>query len=126
MASRAASLRLSFGFAWRGVRYVFASQRNARIQGLVAVGAAVIAALLRLSPPEWALLTMAIALVLVAETVNTAIESLTDLVTAEVHPLAARAKDVAAAAVWLAAVAAALIGAFLFLPRLLVLASPTR
>lgn len=126
MASRAASLRVSFGFAWRGVRYVFTSQRNARIQGLAALGAGVVAALLRLSPPEWALLTMAIALVLVTETVNTAIETLTDLVTTEVHPLAARTKDVAAAAVWLAAVAAALIGALLFGPHLLVLASPTR
>lgn len=126
MASRTPSLLASFGFAWRGVRYFFTSQRNARIQGLAGAGAGVGAALLGLSPVEWALLTMVIALVLVTEMVNTAIEALTDLVTTEVHPLAGRAKDVAAAAVWLAASAAALIGTLIFVPHLLALTSPTR
>jgi diacylglycerol kinase len=68
-------------------------------------------ALLRLRPLAWALVVVAIALVLVAELVNGAIETVIDLVSPESHPLAGRAKDVAAAAVLVAAVAAAAIGA---------------
>lgn len=68
-------------------------------------------ALLRLRPLAWALVVVAIALVLVAELVNAAIEAVVDLVSPESHPLAGRAKDVAAAAVLVSALAAVAIGA---------------
>jgi diacylglycerol kinase (ATP) len=73
---------------------------------LVLVGAEV----LHLSLQEFALLALAITLVLFAELVNTAIEVLVDLVSPEFHPLAQRAKDVAAGAVLLASVGAMILG----------------
>ena len=73
---------------------------------LVVVGALV----LRLTLQEFALLALAITLVLFAELVNTAVEVTIDLVSPDFHPLAQRAKDVAAGAVLLASVGALVLG----------------
>jgi len=70
---------------------------------------------------EWCAVVAAIGLVVTAEGVNTAIEAVVDLASPEQHPLAGRAKDVAAGAVLLAAVTAAVIGLLVFGPRLLAL-----
>ena len=67
---------------------------------------------------EWLALVLAMTLVLALEAVNTAIEYLTDLVSPEYHPLAGKAKDVAAAAVLIAAIGAVVVGAIVFLPRI--------
>jgi diacylglycerol kinase (ATP) len=67
---------------------------------------------------EWALVALAVGTVWSAELANTAIEALTDLVSPEYHPLAGKAKDVAAGAVLLAAFAALVVGALIFAPRL--------
>jgi diacylglycerol kinase (ATP) len=61
-------------------------------------------------------------LVLTAEGLNTALEFLTDLVSPEYQPLAEKAKDVAAGAVLVASLAAGVIGAIIFLPKLAALA----
>jgi undecaprenol kinase len=71
----------------------------------------VLGAVLRLGPVGWALIVFAIALVLVAELLNTAIEASVDLISPADHPLAKRAKDAAAAAVLVAAGGAVVIGA---------------
>ncbi len=68
---------------------------------------------------EWCLVTLSIALVLSAEGFNTAIEHLTDLTSPDYHPLAGKAKDVAAGAVLLAAMGAAIIGIIIFSPYLI-------
>ena len=68
-------------------------------------------ALLRLSIANWAILVLAIALVVAAELANTAIEAVVDLASPDLHPLAKRAKDVAAAGVLVASVGAAAAGA---------------
>jgi diacylglycerol kinase (ATP) len=68
---------------------------------------------------EWCWMTLAIIGVWLAEALNTAIEFLTDLVSPEFHPLAGKAKDVAAGAVLIAAIGAVVIGMFVFGPHLL-------
>lgn len=70
---------------------------------------------------EWRWIVLSIALVLVSELLNTAIEALVDLVSPGYHALAKRAKDAAAAAVLLAAIAAVIIGCTVFIPKLWVL-----
>jgi diacylglycerol kinase (ATP) len=62
---------------------------------------------------------VAIGLVWTAEGFNTALEALVDLVSPDRHPLAGRAKDVAAGAVLCAAIAAAIVGAIVFVPKVL-------
>ncbi len=64
------------------------------------------------------MIIFAIGLVISAEMINTAIETLTDLISPEHHDKAGRAKDIAAGAVLIAAISAAIIGIIIFLPYL--------
>ena len=121
MTQRAETLFASFRYATAGLRYLLVSQRNARVQSGIGAVALVLAAALRVSRVEWAIITLLIALVLTLEALNSAIEATVDLVTSDYHPLAKIAKDVAAGAVWLMAIASAVIGVIIFLPPLLAL-----
>jgi diacylglycerol kinase len=114
LRERAASL----GFALRGVA-AFAREPNARIQLAAALVVAALAAWLRVPRAEAALLALAIGLVLAAEALNSALEALADRVAPDHHELVARAKDVAAGAVLLAALTAAVAGLLVLGPRLL-------
>lgn len=75
--------------------------------------------MLRITAIEWCVLTLAMASVWITETLNTAIEFLTDLVSPEFHPIAGQVKDLAAAAVLISAMGAAIVGVIVFLPRIL-------
>lgn len=107
-----------FADAWNGLRLLVRTQPNARVHLGFTVAALLMAAWLRLSAGEWAVLLVVTALVWVAEGLNTAIEMIVDIVSPERQPLAGWAKDAAAGAVLLAAVAAVIVGAILFLPKL--------
>jgi diacylglycerol kinase (ATP) len=118
MPSQVAKIAASTRYALRGLRFLL-EERNARmlLAGTVVVGAAGI--YFRLAPLEWCLVVFAIALLWVAEGLNSALERLTDLVSPGHHPLAGKAKDIAAGAVMIALVAAVSIGIIIFGPRLL-------
>lgn len=121
-ADRTSSLLESFFHAFRGFIIAFRTERNLRIHVCVAAAVATTALLLRLDPAGWALLTLACGIVITAELVNTALERLVDIATNnEFHRIARDAKDTAAAAVLCSAVVAAMIGALVFIPRILVL-----
>jgi diacylglycerol kinase len=109
---------LSFRYAFAGVG-VLARDRNMIVHVLAAAVAIVLATWLRLSAVEWAVLVLTIALVISVEAINSAIEFVVDLASPEIHPLAARAKNVSAAAVLIAAMSALIVGAILFLPKLI-------
>ena len=104
----------SASYAIKGIREALSGQRHLRFH----VGAALVVVAagigFDISAGEWGLLIFAIGLVLVAELLNSAIESLVDLIEPKQHPLAGKAKDIAAGAVLIAAIAAALIGLFVF------------
>jgi diacylglycerol kinase len=109
----------SFRFAFAGWWHVIHTQRNAWIHALASVLALVLAAWLGLSPRDWAILLLTIALVWTAEFINTAIEAIVDLVSPTVHPLAKVGKDVGAAAVLIAALTSILVGILLMGPPLI-------
>ena len=73
--------------------------------------------ILGLSITEWCICLGLFGLVMALELVNTAVEAVVDLVTAERHPLAKIAKDTAAGAVLIAAIMAAVIGLLIFVPK---------
>jgi diacylglycerol kinase len=108
----------SFGYAFEGIGYVIRTQRNARVH--LTIGLLVIVAALgfRVSATEWAILALAFGLVFSAEMVNTVAELSVDLLTQRRHPLAKVAKDVAAGAVLVTALAAVGVGVAIFGPRL--------
>ena len=109
----------AFWCAGAGVVELFQQGRNARLQFLCGAIAIVLAAWLRCAPIEWAVLALAIGTVLALEGVNTAIELAVDLASPDQHPLAKRAKDMAAAAVLLGALAACGVGIAILLPKLI-------
>jgi len=115
---RSSSRLASFRHAFAGWWYVLRSQRNAWIHAVASVAVIALGVWLRLERLAWAILVLTIALVWVAEFVNTAFEALVDLLSPDVHPLAKVCKDVAAAAVLIAALAAVVIGLVILGPPL--------
>ena len=109
----------SFRFAFCGLVVLLKTQQNSWIHLFATVAVIGSGILLRVTNDQWCLLIVAIALVWITEAVNTAIEFLADVASPDFHPTIGKCKDVAAAAVLLAAIAAALIGAFVFVPKLL-------
>ncbi|MEW6401046.1 MAG: diacylglycerol kinase family protein [Chloroflexota bacterium] len=108
----------SFGHAFRGWSYVMQTQQNTWIHASVATIVFVLCFWLRLPPRDWAVIILTTAMVFAAEFVNTAIEAVVDLASPAKHPLAKVGKDVGAAAVLVAALAAILIGLLLLGPPL--------
>jgi len=93
-----------------GVLWAVKTQRHMLLHLLAAVAVLLLALTLRLTLLEFALLALAIILVLFAELLNTALEVVVDLVSPDYHPLARRAKDVAAGAVLVASIGAVIMG----------------
>jgi diacylglycerol kinase (ATP) len=91
-------------------------QHNARIHAAATVVVLAAAFLLQVSAGDWCWIILAISIVWTAEALNTAFEFLADAASPEFHPLVRDAKDVAAGAVLLTAIAAAFIGVLIFLP----------
>lgn len=108
----------SFGYAFKGIATLFRSQAHAKIHLLATVLVIGAGFLLNVSLGEWALLTVAITMVWVAEGVNTAIEFVVDLASPERHELAGKAKDVAAGAVLLASFGAVAIALLVLGPKI--------
>lgn len=109
----------SFGHAFRGWGYVLKTQHNARIHVTIAAIIFILGAWLNLPARDWAVLILAMALVISAEFINTSIEAVVDLASPRRHPLGKVGKDVGAGAVLVAAFAAALIGLLILGPPLL-------
>jgi diacylglycerol kinase len=114
--------RKSFVYAFRGIKYVLRTQHNAWLHALATIVVLLMGFAFRITITEWCCLIICLTVVWTAEALNTALELLTDLVSPEYHPLAGQCKDVAAAAVLIAAVGAGLVGAMVFSPYLVKLA----
>ncbi len=108
----------SFKHAFRGWGYVIRTQRNAWIHAVLTTAVILAALWLQLPLRDWAVLFLTIALVWTAEFINTALEAVVDLASPQHHPLAKVGKDVGAAAVLLAALAAILVGLLILGPPL--------
>ena len=108
----------SFGYAFRGWWYVIRTQRNAWIHAIVSTAVFIVGLWLELPARDWAVLLLTIAMVWAAEFINTAIEAVVDMASPDKHPLAEVGKDVGAAAVLIAALAAIGIGLLILGPPL--------
>jgi diacylglycerol kinase (ATP) len=107
----------SFGYALSGLGFVLRTQHNAWIHlaaTLVVVAAGIV---LQITAEDWRWVVLAIALVWVAEALNTAVEHVCNVVQPEFHASVKAAKDVAAGAVLAAATGAAIIGILVFWPH---------
>ena len=105
----------SFAYAFEGFKTAVATERNIKVQLCVGAAAVVAGIVLRIDALSWVLITLCIGLVIFGELVNTSIEAIVDLATQELHPLAKRAKDIAAASVFTLSVTAAIVGLIVFI-----------
>lgn len=112
----------SFGFAFKGIYTLLQREPNARIHLLATVVVCLAGFYFSITKTEWTILALTVGSVFAAESFNTAIEALTDLASPDFHPLAAIAKDVAAAGVLFTAIAALIVGICIFGPYLINLA----
>jgi diacylglycerol kinase (ATP) len=115
---RAPSVFESFNFAFEGIIHVLRTQRNMRIHFLVAAVVLIVAFAAGVSKLELIALLLAIAFVLIAEMINTAVEGAIDVATTSFDPMAKLAKDIAAGAVLIATATAVAIGYLIFSEQL--------
>lgn len=107
----------SFVYAWQGIFRFFSTEHNAWIHLAASIVVALLAFIMKVSRAEAIVLVFAIALVWIAEMINTAIEKAMDLVSPQYDPRVKLIKDVAAGAVLIAAIAAVIAGAIIFIPK---------
>ena len=108
----------SFRYAFAGGRVMLSSQHNAWIHSVATIAVLTLSLVVGVTRLEWALLGLAIGLVWAMEALNTALELLADEVAPHLRPGIGRAKDVAAFAVLVAALAAVAVGCLVFVPYL--------
>ncbi|MBD3675806.1 MAG: diacylglycerol kinase family protein [Planctomycetaceae bacterium] len=104
--------------AWKGVIAMVRDERNFRIEIAGAVISFALAGFFNFPLWKWTTIILTISLVLTAEAINSAVESLVDLIHPETHPLAGRVKDMAAGAVLIAFLISVIIGVLLYGPPL--------
>jgi undecaprenol kinase len=113
------SVAKSFAYAARGIVKVAQEERNFRLQIWAAVLVMVLMIALKLATWEVSILSLAIALVLVLELLNSVLERVVDILKPRIHHYVEDVKDMMAGAVLVASVAAAFVGFLVFWPHLL-------
>ncbi len=108
-----------FSHAFRGLHVFWNSTRNAKIHMFLGILAVILGIYFCISILEWLAIVFAIGFVFITEILNTAIEIDIDLTSPQYHPFARDTKDVAAGAVLLASFVAFLVGAIIFIPKIL-------
>jgi len=109
----------SFSYPIKGLKYAYRNEQNLAVDVGIALFVILAGIIFKINIYEWAILFLTIGLVIACELINTAIEAVVDLVTEEYHPLAKVAKDTSAAAVFIFAIVAVLVGIIIFLPKLI-------
>ena len=106
----------SFRYAMEGILTALKEQnfKFHLVSAIIVISAGLLTGLTAI---EWSIILMVIFLVIGAELINTAIERVVDLASPEIHPIAKQAKDVAAGAVLVFALASVIIGLLIFLPK---------
>ncbi|WP_165060224.1 diacylglycerol kinase [Adlercreutzia sp. ZJ154] len=105
--------------ARKGIMYAFATQKNLKVHICFAIAAILLGFLLSVSEAGWLAIVLCIAIVMSLEVLNTAIESVVDMVSPEWNALAMRAKDCAAGAVYIAAIGSLIVAAIVYIPRII-------
>ena len=109
----------SFKYAFIGIWTILKTQHNAWIHAFATIFVIICGFFFGITKYEWCWIVLAIIAVWTAEGLNTALEFLTDVTSPEFHPLAAKAKDVAAGSVLITAIGSIVIGLIIFGPYVL-------
>ncbi len=108
----------SFKYAISGLKILFKNEHNSRIHFVAMILAITSGIILKISLNEWISVVFSIGIVFITETLNSAIESISDFVSPEYQPLIKNTKDFSAAAVLIAACSSIIVGCIIFLPKI--------
>ncbi|WP_397362568.1 diacylglycerol kinase [Olleya sp. R77988] len=108
----------SVGYAFKGMMLLLKTEASIKIQFVIALIVTGLGFYLNISATEWIMQCFAIGLVMSIEGVNTAIEAIADFIHPEHHTKIGFIKDVAAGAVFIASIAASIIGLIIYIPKL--------
>lgn len=108
----------SYRFALEGIYFVIRKNRNMKIHLVIAAIVIIVGHNLEINPFETGIVTIMIVLVIIAEMLNTVVEETVNLITKDYKIEAKIAKDVSAGAVLVSAIAAAIVGIIVFLPKI--------
>ena len=109
----------SIGYAFKGMLILLKTESSIKIQGVIAVLITIMGFYFNISQTEWMFQFTMIGLVMGMEGLNTAIEYLSDFVHPDYHQKIGRIKDVAAGAVLFSGLMAVILGAIIYLPKML-------
>jgi diacylglycerol kinase (ATP) len=109
----------SFHYAFRGLSLLIKKEHNARIHLIAAVLAACLGIFLIISLSEWLIITIVIGNVFICELINTAVENLSDIIEPGKSQKIRNIKDYTAAAVFISALISAIVGAIIFIPKII-------
>ena len=108
----------SISYAFKGALYLLKTESSIQIQFVIALLVVVAGFYFELSSTEWILQIICIGLVMSIEGINTAIEYIADFIHPEHHHKIGRIKDIAAGAVFIAAIAAVIVALIIYYPKL--------
>ncbi len=108
----------SIGYAFRGAVLLITKESSIKIQLCIAILVTIAGFYFEISQTEWLIQILAIAVVMGLEGANTAIEEIADFIHPEYHEKIGYIKDVAAGAVFIAAICAAVMGCIIYLPKI--------
>ena len=109
----------SFKYAFQGIVQSFKTERNMKVHILIMLLVIIAGIIFEISQTEWCICIILFAIVISAELFNTAIETVVDMITKEKNEKAKLAKDISAGAVVVTAIASAIIGLIIFVPKVL-------
>lgn len=109
----------SVKYSIQGLVYGYSNEQSLWLHGVCSLIAIILGFVLNITFNQWAIIIIALVIVLAVELLNTAIEATVDLVTKEIHPLAKIAKDCGSAAAFVSGIMALIICLFIFIPRII-------
>ena len=108
----------SIGYAFKGALVLLTTEPSIKVQVGIGIIVTILGFVFNLSPTEWIVQTLVIALIIAIEGLNTAIEEIADFIHPEQHEKIGLIKDLAAGAVLIFAVAAVIIGFIIYIPKI--------
>ena len=109
----------SLKFAIKGAWLLITTEHSIMVQIFIGISVSILGWILDISGLEWILQIFAIGMVLLAESLNTAIEKLCDFIHPDYHKKIGFIKDISAGGVTFAAISAILIGMIIYLPKIM-------
>ncbi len=108
----------SVGYAFKGAYLLITTEASLKVQFFIGVVMTIAGFYYQLSPIEWIIQILTIALIMAIEGLNTAIEEMANFVHPEFHKKIGLIKDLAAGAVFIFAIAAVIVGCIIYFPKI--------